>query len=306
MSSISAAPEEQSFSNLDVQFFHIDCFGQSREHAFLHRQSGIDERVNAAAAAPGRGEFLIGRVGCGARRRFAEPADAGRGGHFADSGRAAAGVAVGGTGGDNFLAARSPRGSWPRHEQQLLGAKRHCGPGTARRDDHRPHAAAAGACVVACHRAGAQSGRVQAHSGGQQRGRGGVREPGRGRKSARDLACPQKRPSASSRTSWAPGSVGGAAVRQLRWPASRIGRDGHAPGRRTAPPPRPLHRPLGLRAPAARSVSAGALRSSASRTRATRRGTRRDTCWWSSYPICGTGPWSIRSPRAWTSTRLTG
>jgi len=55
--------EEQSFANLDVQFFHVDCFGQSREHAFLRRQSGIGERVTLLPQHPHEGEFLVGISG---------------------------------------------------------------------------------------------------------------------------------------------------------------------------------------------------------------------------------------------------
>jgi hypothetical protein len=56
--------DEESFANLDVQFFHVDCFGQSREHAFLRRQSGLgDERVTLLPQHPHEGEFLIGVSG---------------------------------------------------------------------------------------------------------------------------------------------------------------------------------------------------------------------------------------------------
>src|SRR5204863_824425 len=55
--------DEESFSNLDVQFFHVDCFGQSREHAYLRRQSGIDERVTLLPQHPDEGELLIGVSG---------------------------------------------------------------------------------------------------------------------------------------------------------------------------------------------------------------------------------------------------
>jgi hypothetical protein len=56
------ANDESSFTNLDLQFFHVGCFGQMREHAFLrHRASFLrDKRVTLLPAYPDAGELLIG------------------------------------------------------------------------------------------------------------------------------------------------------------------------------------------------------------------------------------------------------
>jgi hypothetical protein len=58
--------DEREFANLDVQFFHVDCFGQSREHAFLRREAGVDERVTLLPQHPDEGEFLVGVSGVAA------------------------------------------------------------------------------------------------------------------------------------------------------------------------------------------------------------------------------------------------
>jgi hypothetical protein len=59
--------DEQEFANLDVQYFHVDCFGQSREHALLRRQAGAgDEHVTLLPQHPDEGEFLIGVSGVAA------------------------------------------------------------------------------------------------------------------------------------------------------------------------------------------------------------------------------------------------
>ncbi len=48
-------------SNADLQFFHVGCFGQRREHAFFRAQ--YDKRVTLLPAYPFEGEFLIGLSG---------------------------------------------------------------------------------------------------------------------------------------------------------------------------------------------------------------------------------------------------
>jgi hypothetical protein len=57
-----------SFTNLDLQFFHVGCFGQMREHSFLRQQFGYvdDKRVSLLPAYPHQGEFLIGLSGVAA------------------------------------------------------------------------------------------------------------------------------------------------------------------------------------------------------------------------------------------------
>lgn len=57
-----SANDETSFTNLDLQFFHVGCFGQMREHAFLrHRATFLhDKRVTLLPAYPDAGELLIG------------------------------------------------------------------------------------------------------------------------------------------------------------------------------------------------------------------------------------------------------
>ena len=59
-----SANEVASFTNPDLQFFHIGCFGQMREHAFLRHQLDYveDKRVRLLPAYP-HSEFLIGTSG---------------------------------------------------------------------------------------------------------------------------------------------------------------------------------------------------------------------------------------------------
>jgi hypothetical protein len=59
---------EASFTNLDLRFFHVGCFGQAPEHAFLRVQ--IDEVADKVARLmpqyPNAGELLIGLSGVAA------------------------------------------------------------------------------------------------------------------------------------------------------------------------------------------------------------------------------------------------
>lgn len=54
-----------SFTNPDLQFFHVGCFGQMREHAYARHQFAFlpDKRVSLLPAYPSEGEFLIGVSG---------------------------------------------------------------------------------------------------------------------------------------------------------------------------------------------------------------------------------------------------
>lgn len=63
-----SAADIASFTNLDLQFFHVGCFGQMREHAFLRQQLGYvaDKRVSLLPSYSQEGEFLIGLAGVGA------------------------------------------------------------------------------------------------------------------------------------------------------------------------------------------------------------------------------------------------
>jgi len=57
-----------SFSNPDLQFFHVGCFGQRREHGWLRQQCDYlyDKRITLLPAYPDEGEFMIGLNGVAA------------------------------------------------------------------------------------------------------------------------------------------------------------------------------------------------------------------------------------------------
>lgn len=59
---------EDDFANPDLQFFHVGCFGQRREHAYLRNKYGYvqDKRVSLLPDYAVEGEFLIGTSGVGA------------------------------------------------------------------------------------------------------------------------------------------------------------------------------------------------------------------------------------------------
>jgi len=59
------ADDLASFSNPDLQFFHVGCFGQRREHAWLRQQCDhvSDKRATLLPAYQDEGEFLIGLSG---------------------------------------------------------------------------------------------------------------------------------------------------------------------------------------------------------------------------------------------------
>jgi hypothetical protein len=63
-----SANDFASFTNLDLQFFHVGCFGQMREHAFLRNQLGYvaDKRITLLPSYPNEGEFLVGISGVAA------------------------------------------------------------------------------------------------------------------------------------------------------------------------------------------------------------------------------------------------
>jgi len=54
-----------SFTSPDLQFFHVGCFGQRREHAWLRQQCDYhdDKRVTLLPSYPDEGAFLIGLSG---------------------------------------------------------------------------------------------------------------------------------------------------------------------------------------------------------------------------------------------------
>jgi hypothetical protein len=56
------------FTTSGVQFFHVGCFGQRREHAYLRSQTdpNLDRSVPLLPDYPNEGEFLIGFSGAGA------------------------------------------------------------------------------------------------------------------------------------------------------------------------------------------------------------------------------------------------
>jgi len=56
---------ENDFTNLDVQFFHVGCFGPMREHAYLRAQADFvqDKRVTLLPRYEHEGELLIGVTG---------------------------------------------------------------------------------------------------------------------------------------------------------------------------------------------------------------------------------------------------
>jgi hypothetical protein len=57
-----SANAEDSFTNFDLQFFHVGCFGQMREHAYLRSQYAFvaDKRVTLLPGYASEGELLIG------------------------------------------------------------------------------------------------------------------------------------------------------------------------------------------------------------------------------------------------------
>lgn len=59
---------QDCFTNPDLQFFHVGCFGQRREHAYLRTQTSHapHESVPLLPDYPSEGEFLIGVSGVGA------------------------------------------------------------------------------------------------------------------------------------------------------------------------------------------------------------------------------------------------
>ena len=59
---------EDDFTNLDVQFFHVGCFGPMREHGFLRAQAEFvqDKRVTLLPRYEYEGELLIALTGVGA------------------------------------------------------------------------------------------------------------------------------------------------------------------------------------------------------------------------------------------------
>ncbi|OYY94805.1 MAG: hypothetical protein B7Y41_04340 [Hydrogenophilales bacterium 28-61-23] len=66
--SLTGGAGETSFTNLDVQFFHVGCFGQAREHAFLREQLDYvsDKTVRMLPRYPDEGGLLIGLSGVAA------------------------------------------------------------------------------------------------------------------------------------------------------------------------------------------------------------------------------------------------
>ena len=62
------AVDEDGYTNLDLQFFHVGCFGQRREHAWLRQQQDFvaDKRVPLLPEHVAEGELLIGVSGVGA------------------------------------------------------------------------------------------------------------------------------------------------------------------------------------------------------------------------------------------------
>lgn len=56
---------EESFTSLDVQFFHVGCFGPMREHRFLRTQAEFldDKEVTLLPRYESEGELLIGIAG---------------------------------------------------------------------------------------------------------------------------------------------------------------------------------------------------------------------------------------------------
>lgn len=66
--SLTGSTGETSFSNTDVQLFHVGCFGQAREHAFLRDQLDYvsDKAVRLLPRYADEGELLIGLRGVAA------------------------------------------------------------------------------------------------------------------------------------------------------------------------------------------------------------------------------------------------
>lgn len=62
-----SADDQASFGSLDLQFFHVGCFGQRREHAYLRRRVAFlaDRSVPLMPEYPHAGELLIGLAGVG-------------------------------------------------------------------------------------------------------------------------------------------------------------------------------------------------------------------------------------------------
>jgi len=63
--SLTGSAGEASFTNLDVQFFHVGAFGQAREHAFVRAALDYvsDKLVRLMPQYPDEGELLIGLSG---------------------------------------------------------------------------------------------------------------------------------------------------------------------------------------------------------------------------------------------------
>lgn len=63
-----SADDLDSFTNPDLQFFLVDCFGQMRDHAFQRQQLDYvqDKQVALLPAYPNEGEFIIGLQGVAA------------------------------------------------------------------------------------------------------------------------------------------------------------------------------------------------------------------------------------------------
>lgn len=60
-----SADDENAFASLDLQLFHIGCFGQRREHAFIRRRLDFvgDKQLRLLPHYPNQGELLIGLSG---------------------------------------------------------------------------------------------------------------------------------------------------------------------------------------------------------------------------------------------------
>ena len=57
-----SANDENAFASLDLQLFHIGCFGQRREHAFIRQSLAFvtDKQLRLLPHYPAEGELLIG------------------------------------------------------------------------------------------------------------------------------------------------------------------------------------------------------------------------------------------------------
>ncbi|HWU83942.1 MAG TPA: baseplate J/gp47 family protein [Rhodocyclaceae bacterium] len=60
-----SADDENTFASLDLQLFHIGCFGQRREHAFIRQRLDFvgDKQLRLLPHYPNQGELLIGLSG---------------------------------------------------------------------------------------------------------------------------------------------------------------------------------------------------------------------------------------------------